>query len=661
MARRVMPTCFVAAAVALVTAASASAVPSWLPPKDLSAPGGDVGDTQVAVDPQGDSFAVWRRFDGSHQIVQGSVRPAGGDWGAPQNLSALGFDSSKQHVAVDPNGNAVAVWYRSIGSNSQIEASTLSAGSTTWGPAEPVSDASGFAGDASIAIGDRGDAVITWAEFNGAHTFIQASRRVAGSTSWSTPKDLSSTSQNAQDARAAVDPLGNAVAVYQLLGAHVVIEGTTLPASVSDWTTPKDISDLTRDAQEPDVAVDSSGNATTVWALTDGSTRRVEGASLPAGGSTWTAPLPLSADTTISVNRQHIAIDGAGNAYVSWRFSNGTDSLIQASMRPPGGVWSMPQNLSAAGGNAFRPDIAVDAAGDSVVVFERSNGTNVIIQSAVRPAGATSWGAAKDLSAVGQDGHDPRVGVDATGDATAIWGRSNGSNQIAQAAGYDAAGPQLRSLSVPSSGNAFTPIAFSVAPVDVWSPVTSVGWSFGDGASSSGASVSHSFTGTGNFVTGVSATDSLGNSSSTQHTIALTLPAPTLGGVGQSARVWREGTRLPSFSRKKAPKGTTFRFTLNEPAKVSFVFQRVVTGRKSGRRCVAVTPRNKGGRKCTRRVVAGRLSHAAKVGANKLKFQGRLSRKKKLKLGRYVAIVTATNANGQRSAPKRLSFRIVAG
>jgi hypothetical protein len=124
--------------------------------------------------------------------------------------------------------------------------------------------------------------------------------------------------------------------------------------------------------------------------------------------------------------------------------------------------------------------------------------------------------------------------------------------------------------------------------------------------------------------------------------------------------VWREGTGLPSFSRKrKVPRGTTFRFTLNEPAKVTLVFRRLVSGRKAGRRCVAVTPRNKSRRKCTRKLAAGRLSHSYQAGSHKLRFQGRLSRHRKLKLGRYTVTLTATNASGQRSAAKRMSFRIV--
>jgi hypothetical protein len=42
-----------------------------------------------------------------------------------------------------------------------------------------------------------------------------------------------------------------------------------------------------------------------------------------------------------------------------------------------------------------------------------------------------------------------------------------------------------------------------------------------------------------------------------------------------------------------------------------------------------------------------------------VRFQGRLSRRKKLKLGRYTLVVTAKDASGATSAPTSLRFTIV--
>ena len=140
--------------------------------------------------------------------------------------------------------------------------------------------------------------------------------------------------------------------------------------------------------------------------------------------------------------------------------------------------------------------------------------------------------------------------------------------------------------------------------------------------------------------------------------------APTLSGLGQTAKKWREGTKLARLSsthakrRKKLPVGTTFSFKLDQPAQVAFTFTKAAPGRKAGKRCVAQTHKNRHKRHCTRTVVAGALSLAAHAGTNKVRFQGLISRRKKLKPGTYKLLVVATVA-GKRSRTATLSFTIV--
>ena len=140
--------------------------------------------------------------------------------------------------------------------------------------------------------------------------------------------------------------------------------------------------------------------------------------------------------------------------------------------------------------------------------------------------------------------------------------------------------------------------------------------------------------------------------------------APTLSGLGQTAKTWREGAKLAQLSasggkgRRKIPVGTTFSFKLDRAAQVTFKFTHGVAGRKSGKRCVAQSPRNKHKRRCKRTVTGGTLTFAAHAGTNKVRFQGLISRRKKLKPGAYKLLVTAT-ATGKRSRTGTLSFTIV--
>jgi hypothetical protein len=58
-------------------------------------------------------------------------------------------------------------------------------------------------------------------------------------------------------------------------------------------------------------------------------------------------------------------------------------------------------------------------------------------------------------------------------------------------------------------------------------------------------------------------------------------------------------------------------------------------------------------------VTQGTLTFTGRSGLNKVAFQGRFSRSKKLPLGAYTLQITALNSAGRRSTARTLSFTIV--
>jgi hypothetical protein len=143
------------------------------------------------------------------------------------------------------------------------------------------------------------------------------------------------------------------------------------------------------------------------------------------------------------------------------------------------------------------------------------------------------------------------------------------------------------------------------------------------------------------------------------------LPAPAvrpvLSNVGQSAKSWRRGSKLATVAarrRPRAPVGTVFSFRLNEDSAVKFAFSRAAVGRKVSGRCVAPTNGNRRKPRCTRRRASGTLTVQGHAGANSLRFQGRLSRTRRLRPGRYTLTITAT-AQGLTSTPRSLRFTII--
>ena len=211
---------------------------------------------------------------------------------------------------------------------------------------------------------------------------------------------------------------------------------------------------------------------------------------MPAGGA-WQAPIKITGETDEldqpkNAGEPGIAVDSQGDAVAVWAWEFGSP-VIQAAFRLAGGAWQTPVSISEEGGSS--PQVAFDGHGNALAVWER-NGD--IVQSAFKPAGGT-WQAPVNLSDKTHGAYDPQVAFDGQGDAVTVWNSENGI----EAAGYVAAGVRLNDLSIPTTGVVGQSVAFSVAPLDVWSVLGETTWSFGDGASSSGTSVTHVYTSPG--------------------------------------------------------------------------------------------------------------------------------------------------------------------
>jgi hypothetical protein len=108
-----------------------------------------------------------------------------------------------------------------------------------------------------------------------------------------------------------------------------------------------------------------------------------------------------------------------------------------------------------------------------------------------------------------------------------------------------------------------------------------------------------------------------------------------------------------------ARRGARVTYRLSEDATARFAVERAAPGRRVSRRCVAPNRRNRSRRRCTRhRRLRGSFSHPGKAGVNAFRFSGRL-RGRRLRPGNYRLTIVATDAAGNRSAPRRSRFRIV--
>ena len=269
----------------LASAGPAAAAPAWLAPTDLSAPGRDAVEPQVAVDAGGDTVAVWGRSNGSDFIIQASSRPAGGGWTPPVDLSAVGRSATEPQVAIGPGGSAVAVWARTNGAHVVVQGASKPAGGA-WTPVVDLSDSEKTAGEPQVAIDSAGRAVAVWQRSDGFNTIVQSSfLGSVGGGAWSKPVDLSAKGENAKEPQLAADGAGNVVAVWTRLEGTDTIAQAAFRSGGGAWAAPNELSEAGGDAKEPQIAVDPGGAAVAVWSRTVGSVATVQAAEMAPGGN----------------------------------------------------------------------------------------------------------------------------------------------------------------------------------------------------------------------------------------------------------------------------------------------------------------------------------------------------------------------------------------
>ena len=491
----------------LSLAAPALAAPAWVAPQDLSLPGRNAEEPQAAIDPAGNAVAVWARSNGTHTIIQSASRPTGGSWTSAVSLSAAGRNAERPQVGVDAAGNAVAVWMRTNGAHTIIQSASRALGGQ-WTAGMDLSAAGRDAKEPRLAIDPAGNAVAVWARFDGFDDIVQAAVRTPGGA-WLPPDDLSAGGENAKEPQVAIDPAGNAVAVWSRFdGSHFIAQAAAR-APGGAWAPAADISEEGESATEPDLALTPSGSAIAVWSRDEGADQIVQSAVRPPGGA-WGNPMDASPAGRRSTEPQ-VAVDPAGNAAAVWKRSDiGPYTIVQAASMAAGGGWSGAQDLTGFGESVETPQVAIDPGGNAVALWGRSSGAPTVIEGRIRPAGG-GWGPPVNVSSIGRTATEPDLALDPAGDGVAVWSREDGVNTIAQAAGFDGAGPLMLGLSVPPAATVRQLIAFSVTPFDVWSPISAIAWSFGDGGGAHGPAVTHSFERPGVYPVSVTALDQHGN------------------------------------------------------------------------------------------------------------------------------------------------------
>lgn len=352
---------------------------------------------QLAVNANGHAVVAWYHYDGNRYHVWVNQYDAIlGQWGVVQALTDNTADAFDPQVAISANGNAVVVWRGQDGPYddpatpmvtpeyyvSSLWAKHYNAGTKTWESVATTLESDNLKGhDASaarVAMDGNGNALVVWHQFDGTVTNTYATRYIVGS-GWAVPGEISTASAGvAMYPQLSMDSSGNAIAVWQQYdaSAHYSIWASRYVATTLTWGVPVLIeNDNTGDARDPQIAVNSTGNAWVAWRQQDGTLNNLWGNTYTVATG-WSNPVLLETNNTGDTTHVHVAANASGEAFVVWEQSDGTRTSVWSNRyNPTLQAWSSTTLVEVDDiGDALMPQVAVDGNGNATTVWRQWDG-----------------------------------------------------------------------------------------------------------------------------------------------------------------------------------------------------------------------------------------------------------------------------------------------
>ncbi len=175
----------------------------------------------------------------------------------------------------------------------------------------------------------------------------------------------------------------------------------------------------------PSVAEDAAGDAVAVWVESNSEYSSSWLVASVRRGGTWGAPQRIAAPAEfIQLSEHSVVAAGHGEFVVAWT-EGGSEIYDVDAETLSGEGWSGQQTVEAGPGYPWGVSLSADSSGDAAMVW--SNASDEAVHAASLRSG--SWTVSDPPGAhthVVCWAHAPNVGIDAAGDAQALWLESDG-------------------------------------------------------------------------------------------------------------------------------------------------------------------------------------------------------------------------------------------
>lgn len=280
---------------------------SWTSNIDLSFPIATSDfEPHVAINDNGDAMAVWNSSQSDSSTVIQAARFNGTtkSWQGIPTTIKFGNDSFDSKVGIDNNGNAIAIWTHSPngqGGVFYIENSNYDPGTDTWSNPVTISGNPDHATLPDLSVTSNGDAMAIWIDDTGNNQHILRANKYNGSTkTWKTIEyDLDLINSNLYPVKVAMSNFGTAIVVTsdQITGVSgkYNIEAYHYDPTKDLWdVAPKILAQTTFSSASPQVAMDDVGNGVSIWIQTNGQDYYIESSTYLEVSQKWSLPDQVS-------------------------------------------------------------------------------------------------------------------------------------------------------------------------------------------------------------------------------------------------------------------------------------------------------------------------------------------------------------------------------
>ncbi|MBU7021884.1 MAG: hypothetical protein HXS41_12555 [Theionarchaea archaeon] len=399
-------------------------------------------DPQIAADSSGNCYVVWHGSDGYNWEIYWVKVDAEGIPGTIQMISThpdnVGMQDWGPQIALDGSGNSYVVWRGYDGHDNEIYWVKVDAQGVS-GTVQKISthpdnvDREDF--DPQIAADGSGNSYVVWrcrAQYHNEIYWVKVDAQGVSGTVQKISTHPDNQTYDDWNPQIAVDGSGNSYVVwYGDDGSDDEIYWVSIDTLENAGTVQK-ISvhedNINRDDWYPQIAADQSGDSYVTWMGHDGQDYEIFWVRMHSGTPGQVYKVSTHSDNQTRTDYYpQIAADGTGNSYITWQGYDGSDNdiyWVAVSGDVPGDVQKISTHEDTISKYDYTPQIVADSDGNSFVTWKGFDGRDDEVYW-VPIDGDGVPGTAEKLSIHTEnetrDDWSPQIATDGSGKSYVVW------------------------------------------------------------------------------------------------------------------------------------------------------------------------------------------------------------------------------------------------